>query len=584
MDMSRKILYGIILFFFAYAFIACKKSRDVTEAPPVDESTITPVGAPLGTAVRKTIGAQGGELSSADGTIKVIVPAGALDAAKEISIQAITNELPGGIGNAFRILPHGEQFKKPVSIKFTYKPGDLEATLPDLLDIAWQDTTGSWITPANPVLDKANRTLTINTTHFSDWGYFKSLTLTPEEATVALGGSVDLVVTTRFPYLDPDDAPSGQEVIKVLRTPRELRSDEIKKWTYEGDGILISRGAQAFYTAPGKEPETNPEAVVANINMHRKGQFMLISNITVMAGHNVAFLHVDEDYKSQLNNGNCRLYMYGNFGADPGVGKRTVKINGNTVEVDLWSPNIVRCNIDREISGAIEIIANNKTVARSVLRKYTGKFVYRRFHGGKINAGGSNPLKEETEFTIVYRGFGAACPANIDPVFLLEDRLVALGTRADYTLRGAASITTPEICPLTSSITLPDKSGTLLLNTISESPDNRLDVRVNDIEDGIEMTMDFRVVDVVTGVRVKRSNCNLSWEDPPRPLGVGLEGFGHKAIPLVFTETGALKLKGTDELKSGNMSSGILIEAWDGTGSPSHYESDGLMQATFRNK
>jgi hypothetical protein len=32
------------------------------------------------------------------------------------------------------------------------------------------------------------------------------------------------------------------------------------------------------------------------------------------------------------------------------------------------------------------------------------------------------------------------------------------------------------------------------------------------------------------------------------------------------------------------MSSGILIEAWDGTGNPSHYETDGLMPATFRNK
>ena len=58
----------------------------------------------------------------------------------------------------------------------------------------------------------------------------------------------------------------------------------------------------------------------------------------------------------------------------------------------------------------------------------------------------------------------------------------------------------------------------------------------------------FRVTDVVTGVRVKR------------------------------------KLKGTDELKGGLLSTNILIEAWDGTGSPSHYESDGLMPATFSNK
>jgi hypothetical protein len=324
--------------------------------------------------------------------------------------------------------------------------------------------------------------------------------------------------------------------------------------------------------------------VVAHVNMHRKGQFMLISNITVLSGNNVAYLHVDENYKSPLNNGNCMLYMYGNFGTDPGAAKRTVKINGTAVEADIWSPNIIRCKIDREIFGAIEILANGKTVARSVLRKFAGQFVYTRFHGGKLNAGSSNALKETTEFKIVYRGFGAPCPAGIDAVFLFDDALAAFGTRADYSLRGAAAVTPPGLCPTTTSVSLPDASGTFLLNTISGPGDNRLDVYVKDVPGGVEMTMDFRVVDVITGIRVKRSNCNNTSFDPPRPLEVSLDGFSHQPIQLVFTEAGILKLKGTNELKTGNMATGILIEAWDGTGNPSHYETDGLMPATFSNK
>lgn len=582
--MTRKILYGFVLFLLVQSFVSCKKNSNVVNEPPTDESTITPVGNPVGAVVKKTINQQGGELSSADGTIKLIIPAGALETAKEISIQPISNELPGGVGNAFRILPHGEPFKKPVTIKITYKQEDLAETLPELLDIAYQDTAGSWITPSNAVVDKTNRTLSITTTHFSDWGYFKSLTLNPEEATVALAGSVDLKVTTRFPYIDPDDVPSGQPVIKILRTPRDLRPDEIKKWSYQGDGILISRGTEAFYTAPDEEPEANPEAVTAHVNMHRKGQFMLISNITVLSGKNIAYLHVDENYKSPLNNGNCMLYMYGNFGADPGAAKRSVKINGTAVEADLWSPNIIRCKIDREISGPIEIQANGKPVAKSVLRKFTGQFQYTRYHGGNMNAGSSNALKEATEFKIVYRGFGAPCPANIDPVFLFYDALAAFGTRADYTLRGAASVTTPGSCPTTTSVSLPDASGTFLLNTISGPADNRLDVYVKDVPGGVEVYMEFRVTEVITGVKVQRSNCNFTSFDPPRPLEVGLEGFSHRWIPLVFTEAGILTLKGVNELKSGNMASGILIEAWDGTGNPSHYETDGLMTATFSNK
>jgi hypothetical protein len=572
-----------MIFLIALSFTSCKKNKDEIITPPIDESTTTPIGTPIGAAVHKTIDSKGGQLNSADGTIQLSIPAGALDAAKDISIQTITNELPGGIASAFRILPHGEQFKKPVTLIFKYKQEDLKGTLPEFLDIAYQDAEGNWQALTNSTVDKLNRKITVTTTHFSDWGYFKSLNLNPEEASVELGGSVDLKVTTRFPYVDPDDVPAGTPAIKILKNPRDLRPDEIKKWSYSGDGILISRGAEAFYTAPDAEPDANPEAVVANVNMHRKGQFMLVSNITVLAGHNVEYLHVDEDYKKQGNGGNCMLYMYGSFGTDPGAAKRTVKINGTTVEADLWTPGIIRCKIDREISGAIEIIANNKTVARSVLRKYTGLFLYERFQGGLTNSRSTNPLKETTEFKIIYRGFGAPCPSNIDPVFKM-DAIPAFGTRADYTLGGSAAVTTPGPCPTTTSVSLTAASGTLLLNTISPSRDTRLDCHVKDIQGGIEIKLEFRVVDVITGVRVQRTNCNNSSFDTPKPLDVSLEGFSNKAINLAFTESGGLILKGATEIKSGNMSSDILIEAWDGTGNPSHYQIDGLMPATFKNK
>jgi hypothetical protein len=571
-------------------FNSCTKTSDVvntpvdeTSTPPVDESTATPVGSAAGAVTRKTIDAQGGQLSSADGRIQVIIPAGALDNAKEFSIQPITNELPGGVGDAFRLLPHGEQFKKAVTIVFNYKKEDLATTLPEFLDIAYQDAAGTWFAILNSTVDKTNRKISVSTTHFSDWGYFKSLNLTPEEATVELGGAVDLKITTRFPYIDPDDVPGGQPSVKILRTPRELRADEIKKWTYTGNGILISRASQAFYTAPDVEPDTNPEVVTATINMHRKGQFMLVSNITVLAGHDLAYLQVDEDYKSPLNKGNCMLYMYGSFGTDPGSSGRSVKINGTSVEADIWTPGFIRCKIDREISGAIEITANNKSVARSVLRKYTGNFIYERFQGGKTNSGSTNPLKEEVEFKIVYRGFGAPCPSNINPV-LVTDHIGAFGTRADYTLGGAAAVTTPGSCPTTTSVSLTATSGTILLNTISGSADTRLRCFVKDIPGGIEIKMEFRVVDVITGVRVQRSNCNHTSLDTPKPLDVSFEGFNNKAINLAFAEPGVLVIKGNSEIKSGDLSSDILIEAWDGTGSPSHYQTDGLMPATFRKK
>ena len=107
---------------------------------------------------------------------------------------------------------------------------------------------------------------------------------------------------------------------------------------------------------------------------------------------------------------------------------------------------------------------------------------------------------------------------------------------------------------------------------------------MKDIAGGIEINIEFRVVNVITGVRLQRTNCNNSSLDTPKPLEVSLEGFNKKPIDLAFTENGALVLKGTNQLKSGNMASGILIEAWDGTSDPSHYQTDGLLPATFTNK
>ena len=561
---------------------SCQKNKDMNLPPLYDDNTVTPVGTPIGEVSRKTIDAAGGKLTSADGTIEIIIPAGALNTATEISIQPISNELASGVGTAYRLTPHGEQFNKPVTITFHYKEEEVLNTVPELLAIAYQDEKGTWQANINSTIDKAQQKISVTTTHFSDWGFFKSIVLDPVQATVEKGGSVDLKVTTTFPYIDPDDAPPG--TVPVYTTPRELRPDQIKGWSYSGDGILVSRAAQAFYTAPDHEPETNPEAVAVNINMHRKGQFMLVSNITVLADNGVDYLQVDEDYIKQGNNGKCVLYLYGSFGNDPGAAKRSVKIDGTSVEADVWAPTLIRCRIDREIYGAIEISANGKVVANSVLRKFTGKFLYERFHGGLANAGSSGALKETTQFNLVYRGFGKPCPPEVTTLLPFNAGL-ADGTESHFTLSGSAAVTTPNIkCPVTTSVTLPTSSGIQPVNPLTvSSHGSRFKCYVKDIERGIEVKIDYIINDVLTGVRVKRSDCNGSSLDPAKTLGVGLEGFHNEPINFEFAGTTGLKLMGTDKLSSNRLSSGILIEAWDGTGNPSHYETDGGVAATFKN-
>ncbi|HTE11696.1 MAG TPA: hypothetical protein VK645_12005, partial [Chitinophagaceae bacterium] len=349
-------------------FSSCKKNKDAVPSQEVD--TGTGVGTPTGQSVTKTIDATGGQLSSADGKVQVTIPAGALTTAKQVSIQPISNQLTAGIGAAFRITPHGEQFSKPVSIVFTYKDEDLLNTLPEFLDIAYQDEKGTWQAMKNTTVDKVKKKITVTTTHFSDWGYFKSLVLDPPEAAVEQGGSVNLKATTLFPIVDPDDQPT----VAVPKTPRELTAAEIKGWKYAGEGILVSRGAQGFYSAPDHEPAANPEVINLAIQMHRKGQFMLVSNITVSTKYHVDYLQVDEDELRPGQNGKCSLYMYGSFGTDPGVNNRAAKIGGTNVEISIWSPTIIVCKIDAVISGEIQLFDKEKLRVTSNLRKYTGVF------------------------------------------------------------------------------------------------------------------------------------------------------------------------------------------------------------------
>ena len=110
----------------------------------------------------------------------------------------------------------------------------------------------------------------------------------------------------------------------------------------------------------------------------------------------------------------------------------------------MANPKLIRCKIDQQIFGPVEIAANGRVVARTVLRKFKGKFIYERFHGGLLNAGSSNALKETTEFLLVFRGFGKPCPANVDIVFPKEGALAA-GTEAKYRLAGSASVSTPMV-------------------------------------------------------------------------------------------------------------------------------------------
>lgn len=575
--MKRKTFFAIMAIACCLLINACKKDKGIV--PPKNDNNngnnATPVGSPLGQPSVKTVGAAGGELVNADGRIKLIIPAGAVDAAKEFSIQPISNECPGAPGNAYRLLPHGQQFTQPVTIIFNYKPQDTAGSRPELLDVAFQDSNGEWQLVTNSSVNKLQKTITVTTTHFSDWNYFTSIRLTPSETGVEPNGTVDLKVTTRLPAHTPSST-----VIHLLKEPRLLHSDEIREWDYHGEGIFMPQTAEGFYKAPDHVPSVNPEVVSVSINTHQKGQFFLVANISVVANNGIDYLQVDEDWTKY--NDNCALYIYGTFGSDPGPNNRSVKINGTVVNADVWTPKFIRCKIDETIAGPIEIMANGHIIANSILHKYKGSILYERFHGGVLNSGSSNALKETTRFQFVYRGFGAPCPANVIPVINV-DLTLASGTEANYTLGGFATVSTPPIngCVRTTSITLPTRSDYYFIEPPSLAGIPGFGADVEETNGGIRVKILYSVNDVSTGVVHRSSNCFGSSDDPPNGFGVGFDGFQGKWIDLEFIGATGLKLKGVTELQSaGLLASGILSGAWDGPSG--HYEADGLMRSTLR--
>ena len=125
----------------------------------------TPRGTPSGAPRLQDVGQPGGTVRSPQGEITLTIPEGALPSTVTITIQPITNPAPGGLGGGYRLGPEGTVFQVPVTI--TFRGSALVAL--DRQGIAYQDADGYWLRPQGQALDAGAGTLSVATTHFSDW-------------------------------------------------------------------------------------------------------------------------------------------------------------------------------------------------------------------------------------------------------------------------------------------------------------------------------------------------------------------------------------------------------------------------------
>ncbi|XWW44978.1 hypothetical protein JYG30_19905 [Fibrella sp. USSR17] len=288
--------------------LACKPGPDPLAPPePPKPGVPTAVGSPLGAAIRKTIGPAGGTLSSADGSMILRFPPGALTKETLITAQPVENTAFGGAGVGYEFGPHGTQFNKPVTLSWTYQEEDLRGSSPDALGIAYQDEKGIWQGRDNLVTIPAQHRVVAPLYHFSRYSFYENYWMEPLEKTLAPNETVQLKVFYQENHTNLEGTGAEAQVDTVthdgsledllLSTPlvppvQLLKADKIKNWRVNGQDVIgkvdspigflsYHEGQSVIYKAPGKSPETNPVAVSVEVNLPRKGKLMLISNLTI---------------------------------------------------------------------------------------------------------------------------------------------------------------------------------------------------------------------------------------------------------------------------------------------------------------
>jgi hypothetical protein len=313
-------------------WLAC--GDDDNASPQNTEPLITDVGTPVGDATSASIGAAGGSLQSADGRIKLTVPVGALTAATTVSIQPISNEAPLGMGNGYRLLPEGTAFAKPVELSFQYDEDLLNGVAEDFLWVVTQADDGSWNAVLKSTVNADNHTVTVETTHFSDWslGRFIDLSLTPSSSTLLVGKTQQLKITgfaasgateddlvALAPVVDLDQELVPLTPIRPLEN--RLQDFRVKSWTLNGssapvsnnNGSLTASDFSATFVAPNKKPNPSMVAVSAQLEGNdvkgNKTMYMVTSNISIISSDYYLLVTIDgQTYE---------YYQYGFNGSIP---------------------------------------------------------------------------------------------------------------------------------------------------------------------------------------------------------------------------------------------------------------------------
>jgi hypothetical protein len=220
--------------------------------PLTTSPTSSSPGVPNGDPTTQTIDSNGGSLTSLDGRLSVTVPPGALSTATDISIQPVSNTIPGGdltLSN-YRLQPEGTAFATPITLTFHLEDYEVEAIAGAF--VATQDANGSWNERPGVMRDASAKTISVTTTHFSDWAILQTIRFSWSSDTLHTG------------------AHRNFEVWATVCTPQPCQDIHIDL-TAAGAvcsaaaGSMTTTSPACAFTAPGTIPSPNPVIITARI-------------------------------------------------------------------------------------------------------------------------------------------------------------------------------------------------------------------------------------------------------------------------------------------------------------------------------
>ncbi|MCF0074219.1 hypothetical protein LZD49_27290 [Dyadobacter sp. CY261] len=263
-------------------------TKDPSKNPVYRPGTVTAFGKPIGPATTKTIGPEGGSLTTNDGKLTLTIPSGALSKSTPFSVEPIENTAMVGVGTSYRITPEEIKFNKPATFAYHSTGEDLNGAA-GALGLAQQQAEGSWAITRKAELDNttgrisAKLTKTGRTSIVSKYFlYCTKDTLIPSEET-----------TLELRHIDESFKPTSPE--EELFVPLGILStvSEISAWTVNGKSTLDAQtgliklkpenanNARFYYVAPNKLPAKEKRQMAVGIKLIKEAGAQLVRNIKI---------------------------------------------------------------------------------------------------------------------------------------------------------------------------------------------------------------------------------------------------------------------------------------------------------------